>query len=255
MQLISKIKHKISDYLVDFSSLVSLDVNLRKSLARDGCILIPNFLPKEACDHLVEQGRQIIINRPDYVSLESNNSDKRIYGVDKVIADYRLLPATKLLDDCARKFYRTDDIDYFQMLGNITFSDANLGSGGGWHRDSPFSHQFKFILYLNDVDKENGPFEYIMRTHNSKEILKYTNRCDLSLSKYRFSEEEAEKILKDPDYELATLTGQAGTLLIADVKGLHRGKPLQSGERWATTRYYFKKKIPHHFRELLPRSE
>lgn len=249
------IKHKISDYLVDLSCLEQLDVNLRESLRRDGCAFFPNFLHTDVCSYLIEQGRQMIADCPDHVSLESNNSDKRIYGVDKLIADYQLMPATRLLDDCARVFYRTADIDYFQMLGNITYSDNNLGSGGGWHRDSPFNHQFKFILYLSDVETENGPFEYIKGTHNANEVVNYTRRCGFSLSQYRFSEKEVESILKDSGYELATITGRAGTLLIADVKGLHRGRPLQSGERWATTRYYFKKKIPHFFRELLPRSE
>jgi hypothetical protein len=255
MNITGIFKHKISDYLVDLSCLVRLDVNLRESLRRDGCALVPNFLPRDACANLIEQGRQTIAHQPNHVSLESNNSDKRIYGVDKLISDYRIMPATKLLDDCARAFYRTADIDYFQMLGNITYNDNNLGSGGGWHRDSPFSHQFKFILYLSDVGLENGPFEYIKGTHNAKEVVNYTRRCGLSLSQYRFSEKEVESILKDSSYDLATITGCAGALLIADVKGLHRGRPLQSGERWATTRYYFKKTIPHYFRELLPRSE
>ncbi len=49
-----------------------------------------------------------------------------------------------------------------------------------------------------------------------------------------------------------TLTGGAGTLLAANVKGLHRGKPLLSGERWALTRYYYRKNIPGDMKALLP---
>jgi len=140
------LKHTVSDYLVDLSCLVGIDDNLSDSLRRDGCAVIKNFLPTEMCEQLIELGRQNMINVPEHVSLESNNSDKRIYGVDSLISRYRLLPATNILDDCARAFYRTNDIAYFQMLGNINYNDKNLGSGGGWHRDSPFSHQFKFIL-------------------------------------------------------------------------------------------------------------
>jgi hypothetical protein len=255
MHFTDLIKHKVSDHLVNLYCLERLDAEHRESLFRNGCAVVPNFLPADVCAQLVEQGRRTIAEQPQHVSLESNNSDKRIYGVDRLIPDFRLLPATQALDDCAKAFYRVDDIDYFQMLGNITYTESNLGSGGGWHRDSPYSHQFKFILYLSDVEATNGPFQYIKGTHSAKAVLRYSSRCSFPLSQYRFSQREVNTILEDPTYELADITGQAGTLLIADVKGLHRGKPLEVGERWATTRYYFKGTIPEHFHNLLPSKE
>lgn len=247
-------KHRISDYLVELDCLKGIHESLGTSLRRDGCVLIPNFLPKDICTQLIAKGCDTISNQTDHVSMESNGSDSRIYGVDRLIPDYRLETATKILDDCARKFYRTSKIEYFQMLGNITYTENNLGSGGGWHRDSPYSHQFKFILYLNDVDLENGPFEYIKGTHLSKEVINYSRRAGRPLTQYRFSDLEVEAILNGSDYEVKTLTGNAGSLLVADVKGLHRGKPLQRGARWATTRYYFRGTIPHHFQTLLPKT-
>lgn len=151
------------------------------------------------------------------------------------------------MDIWAKNFYRTEDLKYFQMLGHIVYKEGNLGSGSGWHRDSPFSHQFKFILYLNDVNEGNGPFQYILGTHKEDEIYRYTKVLEADLGKYRFSESDVDVIMrKMTNLKIANIIGNAGTLLIADVKGLHRGKPLEYGERWATTRYYFDKNIPSH---------
>ena len=38
------------------------------------------------------------------------------------------------------------------------------------------------------------------------------------------------------------MTGQKGSILIADTKGLHRGAPIENGERYACTVYFFNKK-------------
>ena len=46
------------------------------------------------------------------------------------------------------------------MANRTVFKNNNIGSGAGWHKDS-YSNQYKSILYLNDVNSENGPFQII----------------------------------------------------------------------------------------------
>jgi len=246
MKLINILKHEISSRMITCKGLTGQgDLDLR--LERDGCAVMENFISKDTCVDLIERAKQVIKENKNSVRLESNGSDTRIYGVNKIEDAYELKSETEILDIWAKKFYKTERLKYFQMLGHISYKEGNLGSGSGWHRDSPFSHQFKFILYLNDVDESNGPFQYMLGTHREDEIYRYTKLLKADLSKYRFSENDVESILmKMPDVRMANVTGKAGTLLIADVKGLHRGKPLERGERWATTRYYFDKKIPSH---------
>lgn len=245
------LKHKISDVLVESKYITdSKAINLK--LYNDGCAVIENLITKDECEKLIK--KSIILEKlnPDRVCLESNDSDMRIYGIDNLDEDFKLKSISNDVDQWAQRFYRTKKIKYFQLLGHIKYSENNLGSGGGWHRDSPFSHQFKFILYLSDVHEKNGPFQYIKGSHKTKNIVNYCRKSNENLSRYRFDDEVIDEILQKSDCnEIITVLGKAGTLLIADVKGLHRGKPLEEGERWATTRYYFKGKIPKYFRILI----
>lgn len=246
MKIIDYIKHEVSSKRITSTGLTGFK-NLDLNLEKNGCAIIENFITEESCFHLIETAKETIISNKESLKSESNGSDTRIYGIDKINKNYELKNETKLLNKWAEKFYKSNDLKYFQMLGHITFKSGNLGSGSGWHRDSPFSHQFKFILYLNDVNESNGPFQYICGTHKEESIYKYSSKLNVKLSKFRYSELEIDVISKEfPELKIVDITGKAGTLLIADVKGLHRGKPLESGERWATTRYYFDKKIPSH---------
>lgn len=246
MYIINLIKHKVSSYLAHSGNITGNKI-IDDELEKNGCVVIEDFISAEKCNKLIQIGKKVMLENPNLVKSESNNSDLRVYSVDSIEKDFSLQSETIVIDSWAKKFYRTNEIKHFQMLGYIRCLKDNLGSGGGWHRDSPFRHQFKFILYLSDVEEKNGPFQYIKGTHKERKIFKYCRKLGHSLSKFRFSDQEVEKICKEiPENEILTITGKAGTLLIADVKGLHRGKPLLDGERWATTRYYFKNKIPAH---------
>lgn len=247
MNIKDKLKHVISDFLINIECTDDYVNNLE--MKKNGCLVIKNFIDKELCDLLISEGEKIINNRNDVVSIESNGADLRVYGVNNIESKFELQIEAEKLNNYAKKFYKKNDIKYFQMLGNIKFTENNAGSGGGWHRDSPFSHQFKFILYLSDVNDDNGPFQYLLGSHRTDSIFEYSKRCGVKLGQYRFSDNQINEISSDK-YEIKTVCGAAGDLLIADVKGLHRGKPLLQGERWATTRYYFRNEVPEEFNRL-----
>ena len=46
------------------------------------------------------------------------------------------------------------------MANKLIYKKGNLGSGGGWHRDTFFKKQLKFIIYLSDVGEKNGELFY-----------------------------------------------------------------------------------------------
>lgn len=248
MNIKDKFKHVISDFLVNIECTDNDIYNLE--MKKNGCLVIKNFIDKELCDSLVLDGKKIINNRNDAVSIESNGADLRVYGVNKIENKFELKIEADKLNAFAKKFYKKNEISYFQMLGNINYMENNTGSGGGWHRDSPFSHQFKFILYLSDVNENNGPFQYLVGSHRTDSIFEYSKRCGIKLGQYRFTDKQFNEIASDK-YQIKTVCGAAGDLLIADVKGLHRGKPLVEGERWATTRYYFRNEVPEEFNRLI----
>ena len=50
------------------------------------------------------------------------------------------------------------------MANRVTFSSNNNGSGNGWHKDA-YRKQFKSLLYLNNVDNNNGPFQLLKKSN------------------------------------------------------------------------------------------
>ncbi|MBF4984773.1 phytanoyl-CoA dioxygenase family protein, partial [Nonlabens mediterrranea] len=137
---------------------------------------------------------------------------------------------------------------HFILLGWLKKGKGNLGSGGGWHRDSPISHQFKTILYLTDVDETNGPFQFIKGSQNWKNNLKVCKYLNLPLSNRRFKNEDIDSLISQNVIPPpTTFTSKKGGLIIADTRGLHRGKPLENGERKAITRYHFTSDIGDKF--------
>jgi len=156
---------------------------------------------------------------------DKEQSDNRIFEferfmseaqIDKLGIDEKLREISKYLGKPTRH--------WFLMANKLIFKNANVGSGGGVHRDSPFSNQIKIIWYLNDVDGANGPFTFQEGTHARAHTQEY------KLGEMRF-----EKMIG----KRTEVTGKAGTMVICDTKCVHGGKPMTTGVRYAITLYSF----------------
>jgi ectoine hydroxylase-related dioxygenase (phytanoyl-CoA dioxygenase family) len=121
------------------------------------------------------------------------------------------------------------------LFNRTKFAEGNKGSGGGWHRDDIYSLGFKSLLYLTDVDEENGPFQYFPRSFYWSHHLRYATKVD----QYQYSSEEIERLLlKTTSVKIRTVTAKKGDLVIFNSNGIHRGKPIESGVRCAITSYF-----------------
>jgi hypothetical protein len=96
-----------------------------------------------------------------------------------------------------------------------------------WHRDPEEAHVVKVFLYVGDVDEDTGPFEYV---RSSAPGGRYGH-----LWPWRAGEG-----IKPPEDELAAVvapadrvlcTGPAGTLILCDTSGFHRGGFARSAPR------------------------
>jgi ectoine hydroxylase-related dioxygenase (phytanoyl-CoA dioxygenase family) len=124
------------------------------------------------------------------------------------------------------------------MANRTTFKKSNLGSGQGWHKDS-YSKQFKSIIYLSDVNKENGPFQILKKSNSNFFMMKFFFKLKNKYPSTRFSHSEIKNILNNDMSEIEELNAKAGTLILVDTNYIHRGKPLNSGKRYALTNYFF----------------
>jgi hypothetical protein len=128
----------------------------------------------------------------------------------------------------------------FATLGaRIDATAENNGSGDGWHRDA-HGFQFKSILYLSDVTDENGPFEYLPGSHKQ-----WRAAIDIAIGSLpgapntRYEPEAIDRMVSRLGFRRWRYAASAGTLILANTSGLHRGSPLASGCRYALTNYFY----------------
>ena len=77
------------------------------------------------------------------------------------------------------------------------------------------------FIYLDDVSVDNGPHCFVPGSHR--------NRGNHLLRDGRFSDEEI-KLYYGSD-AIKTITGEAGTIFIANTHALHRGSVVNQGKR------------------------
>ena len=88
-----------------------------------------------------------------------------------------------------------------------------------WHLDFDDQHLLKAFLYLNAVDAEAGPFEYVP---GSQARGRYDSIWHWSpMRTGRIPDEQVRANV--PTDGVKTFTGQQGTLILCNTSGLHRG--------------------------------
>ncbi|MBV6621764.1 MAG: 2OG-Fe(II) oxygenase [Rivularia sp. (in: Bacteria)] len=102
-------------------------------------------------------------------------------------------------------YYRRDTVNPVQLKSRL------------WHIDPEDRKVLKVIIYLNDVDKENGPFEYIPQSLTDKIVssLRYNHGY--------VQDKTMEKVISPLNFK--SCLGVAGTVIFASTGSIfHRGK-------------------------------
>jgi len=209
-----------------------------EQVEKDGFCVIPNFYDDKKCAELVAEIERVQEEHLNYVQTDSAGSDHRLFGINT---------ASKLINDefhnepqinlASKIYYGTAVKNAFTLGAKMVYTKNNAGSGGGWHRDS-YARQIKAIVYLSDVTEKNGPFQYIKGSHTYKNALKQMKFLKHSVQNVRQTHEEVTDLVKAGLGELIEFNAPKGTLVLADVSGIHRGKPIEEGHRYALTNYF-----------------
>ena len=102
-----------------------------------------------------------------------------------------------------------------------------------WHRDPEDLKTVKVFIYLDDVGPKQGAFTYIPKTHP------LGTECTVEPAHAhprRVLDHEMEAGI--PSSKWLACTGQAGTMIIADTVGYHRGGDVSEGHRMLITFTY-----------------
>lgn len=223
-----------ANFLALFRFKTSVDPKLLNALNKDGYCILPDFFSENICSMLV----QCFDEREPLAAIF--DSDRRIFGMERLSDLHQHLFADSLfLKSIGDAHIGAPQIFIATMAAKLYAAPDKLGSGGGWHRDS-FLPQFKAICYLTDVSENNGPFEYVPASHRLSNKLGFelkasTRRCANSP---RYSQDSIDEYCRLMGVESEVFVAKKGTVILCDTSGLHRGRPIMEGIRYAITNYY-----------------
>lgn len=235
-------KNRVLETIFSHSVKPDRDITaMMDAVKTHGYAFIPSFYPAETCRRIVEEIDGALLQFPEKVWTDDVGSDQRLWGLNRVNALVREFYEHPLNVRLREAYYGLEDswIEGFTMAGRIESKVGNQGSGGGWHRDSVHMRQFKTLLYLTDVDEVHGPYQYLRGTQHKASVIEGIARHNFTYNHNRLTESDIHRLMENQDYKLDTLTGPAGSLVITDTSGVHRGKPIEKGVRYALTNYYF----------------
>jgi hypothetical protein len=219
-------------------------------LKRNGISIVPNYLSKET----VSKYKKLIDGYLDSDNVnvwrDEQGADERLYFINEIDADFKTYYETPYFREILKEYTGISNPEGMLLAGKIKAVSGNVGSGGGWHRDSVFTHQFKSICYLSDVSHGNGPFMYIKESHNKWKILSSYCKKILKPGASRFTDSEIKNYVSITKQEVVEVVASAGSLVFADTKGIHRGKPIEEGERYVIFCYFWNGGVPDHFNRL-----
>lgn len=87
-----------------------------------------------------------------------------------------------------------------------------------WHRDGDDVMNVKMFIYWNNVDRETGPFCFLPTTHPGGERWNLAPEHD---TQGRTTDEQMARVVPSSEWQICT--GSAGTVVICDTCGYHKG--------------------------------
>ncbi len=220
--------------------------NMKEELAilqRDGVIAIPGFFDEETTRRMVSEVEPALeqLKAGTFTGKNRTLREER-YGVYRMWDIDTICPATRALFDHAgieslARAYISKDATSYQKMGELRPDPKRVSIADHPHIDD-WKMRFKSFLYLTDVGPEQAPFRYFVRSHRDAPW-----RRTLEARYYREGSNggylnERERSFVPQMYEEKIFTGKAGTLILADLRGLHRGTPLVHGKRITLVNYF-----------------
>jgi hypothetical protein len=134
---------------------------------------------------------------------------------------------------------KTKLVDFDLWYTVPTAAQSERHASQQWHRDPEDQHVVKVFLYFSDVDENAGPFEYVRRSAAGG---KYGDLWPWGKGETRYPPSEELEKLVDPS-DIVRAIGPAGTLVICDTSGFHRGGYAKTSPRILATQTYIDRKI------------
>jgi hypothetical protein len=226
------IRVKMSRLNFMFAKHLPLDPQIKSQLNDQGYAIIPNYL---AHIEALKLGTTVEEALTAYREDINHKEDKRIFGIENLIPEFDAFKHDKNLQNLS---YHVNQklISCRYVMANVLEAGKFGSSGQGWHRDA-FGTQFKAMIYLTDVNEENGPFEIVPESHKVSNIITLVAKGILKFKQNRITDAEANEAITQTGMSVK-IAAKAGTLIVFNSTTIHRGHPIKSGKRIAATNYY-----------------
>lgn len=211
--------------------------HILRALQDPGYFVLEDYLSSAACERLISEIDRLFADHPEHVH---SHSDERLFGVEALSDKFNVFAADPFIQKVSDGYIGRKTANAFTLAGRLRARSGSLGSGEGWHKDHQF-RQFKAILYLTDVDEDNGPFQLVARSNELSHYLRDLKNGGLAFRAIQLHQEHEfiERLLREEAADVRTITGRRGTLILVDTACIHRGKPPVRGTRYSLTNYYF----------------
>jgi hypothetical protein len=213
-----------------------------EELVRDGISIIPNFMSSESIQKISSELYPALhsVREKTYPKMEHALYQPE-WGIYQLESLDKLHPVTNeffnhpTLNSLARAYVSPDFVMYRKM------AELKYDIGVGTVTDMLFhfddwKFRFKAFMYLSDVGEDQAPLVYLKGSHQwgdwkrDKEYEYYrygkTNGAYGSFHPY-----EIAYLQKKYGFEEMKCLGKAGTLILFDARGLHRGTLLKKDHR------------------------
>lgn len=239
-------KSKLYYQIQRFRQINSLKPNLNhpkykdilKELDTEGIVIIPDFISFDVCQGLVndiERGFKDV-KEGHYKGKFQYDEAKliRLQDVDQMFESTKVFFENPFFDDLAKAYIDPRAHSYRREAELRDNNEINFQQGDIYHFDD-WRVRFKYFLYLTDVNENNAPFVFVKNTHKNyswkkKKNFEYESAGDTG-SYGHYHPQEIRALKKIIPFEEVVCTGKAGTLIIADFRGLHKGTPLKYDRR------------------------
>jgi hypothetical protein len=221
------------------AALAAREQEVLAALRQQGYFVVPGFFTADEARELVDEVERVMREYAPLLWNDELQSDTRAFAAERVSPLVRGFHEHPFLAQVARLYMGPDQECFFTLANRVRPVPGNLGSGGGWHRDTAHERQFKAIAYLSDVGPRSGAFEYLPGSHHVRFFVKTITGCGIRHGQSRFEEDEVAEVVARTGVAPVRMTAPAGTLILVDSSGIHRGSPIEEGVRYALTNYCF----------------
>jgi hypothetical protein len=229
---------------IDFNGILSNSTehsrqSIREALRTRGLVILPGLIPGETCDailsHILACSGKYSgdgVQTQETTEQYDRNSPR---GTKFTVDTKQMLTEEKLQSLLCDESLLAAAQDYLGGAPIIdiatawwsaeSFGKPDAEAAQFFHFDMDRTRWLKVFVYLTDVTSTSGPHVFIPGTHRDGGIPAEL----LSRGYARLTDDDVARHF--PPESWVEATGPKGTVILEDTRGLHKGKPVASGDR------------------------